>query len=86
MPYNREPNTNISSMLNYDKVKETTKKSVSAKPDTLQVYSFNGGGVSDQLPRWNRKKGQRELVTIHLQFLKKVQNQSLIVHIPINHK
>ena len=38
-------------------MKQLTKTCVSAKPDTLQVYSFNGaGGVSDQLPM-KQKKG-----------------------------
>ena len=33
-----------------------TKNSISAKPDTLQVYSFSRvGGVSDQLPMKTRK-------------------------------
>ena len=51
MHYGREPNTEISNMLNIDRVKKITKNSISAKPGTLQVYSFNeAGGVSDQIP------------------------------------
>ena len=62
MHYGREPNTEISNMLNVDKVKVSTKKSVSAKPDTLQVYSFNGAGVgSDQLPMKQKKGTKGEL-------------------------
>ena len=50
MDYGREPNTETSNMLNIDKLKEMAKNSILAKPDTLQVYSFNGaGGASDQL-------------------------------------
>ena len=43
-------------------VEKLTKNSVSAKADTLQLYSFNGaGGVSDQLPM-KPKKILKELV------------------------
>ena len=39
-----------------DNLKNLTKNSILAKPDTLQVYSFSGvGGVSDQLPMKTRK-------------------------------
>ena len=37
MHYNREPNTEISNMLHFDKLKEMTKKYILAKLDTLQV-------------------------------------------------
>ena len=60
--YGREPNTEVSNLLNLDALKEITKKCISAKPDSLQVYSFNGaGGVSDQIPMKQRKgsKGVR---------------------------
>ena len=57
--YGREPNTEISNLLNTDTLKKLTKTCISAKPDTLQVYSFNGaGGVSDQLPM-KQKKGAK---------------------------
>ena len=40
-------------------MKKLTKTCILAKPDTLQVYSFNGaGGVSDQLPM-KQKKGAK---------------------------
>ena len=49
--YGRKPNTEISNLLKVNTLVKLTKDSLSAKPDTLQVYSFNGaGGVSDQLP------------------------------------
>ena len=58
--YGRKPNTEISNLLKLDNLKELTNHSVSAKPDTLQVYSFNGaGGVSDQLPMKPKKKRKR---------------------------
>ena len=59
--YGREPNTEISNLLNIDALKELTKTCISAKPDTLRVYSFNGAGsVSDQLPM-KLKKGAKRL-------------------------
>ena len=55
--YGREPNTEISNILNLDALKTITKNCISAKPDTLQVYSFSrAGGDSDQLPM-KQKKG-----------------------------
>ena len=56
--YGREPNTEISNLLNIDALKKLTKtrQCILATPDTLQVYSFNGaGGVSDQLPMKQNK-------------------------------
>ena len=49
--YGRKPNTEITNLQSLDNLKNLTESSISAKPDTLQVYSFSGvGGVSDQLP------------------------------------
>ena len=46
-----KPNTKISKPLKVVTLEKLTKNSTSAKPDTLQVYSFNGVvGVPDQLP------------------------------------
>ena len=57
--YGREPNTEISNLLNTDALKKLTKTCISAKPDTSQVYSFNGaGGVIDHLPM-KQKKGAK---------------------------
>ena len=57
--YGRKPNTEISNLLNFDKIEKLTKRSISAKPDALQVYSFRGAGdVSDQLPM-NPKKSAK---------------------------
>ena len=48
--YGREPNTEISNLLKLDAVENITRNCFSAKPDTLQMYSFNGVGCSsDQL-------------------------------------
>ena len=81
-----EANTEISHMLNLDKLKEMTKTSSLAKPDTLQVYSFNGaGGASGQLPM-KQKKGTKGVSNYPFVFLRKnQQNLNLIVHFPINH-
>ena len=42
----REPNTEISNLLNLDILKKITKTCILPEADTLQVYSFNGAGVS----------------------------------------
>ena len=55
--YGRKPNTEISNLLNLDEIEKLTKRSVLAKPDTIQVYSFSGaGGVSNQLPMKPKKR------------------------------
>ena len=57
--YGWEPNTEISNLLNKDALKKLTKTCILDKPDTLQVYAFNGaGGVSDQLPM-KQKEGAK---------------------------
>ena len=57
--YGRKPNTEISNLLNLDEIGKLSKHSVSAKPDTLQVYSFSGaGGVSDELPMKPKKSAK----------------------------
>ena len=49
--FGREPNTESSNMLKLDKTKSITNDFLSARPDTLQVYTFSGdGGSSDHLP------------------------------------
>ena len=69
--YGRKPNTEISNLLNLDEIEKLTKRSVSAKPDTLQVYSFSGaGGVSDQLPM-KSKKGAKGVSDYPFSFLEK---------------
>ena len=57
--YGHEPNTKISNLLNFEGLKKLTRTCISAKPDTLQVYSFNGAGcASDQQPM-KLKKGAK---------------------------
>ena len=57
--YGREPNTEIGNLLNLDALRNITNDCSSAKPDTLQVHSFNiAGGVSHQLPM-KQKKGTK---------------------------
>ena len=48
------------------------KNSISAKPDNLQVYSFNAaGGLSDQLPM-KQKKGTKGVSNYPLTFFEKI--------------
>ena len=69
--YGRKPDTEISNLRNLDEIEKLTKRSVSAKPDTLQVYFFSGaGGVSDQLPM-KPKKGARGVSNYPFSFLEK---------------
>ena len=76
LPYGRKPNTEISNLLNLDEIEKLTKRSVSAKPDTLQVYSFSGaGGVSDQLPMKPKKNSKG--VSCPFFFLEKKHQQNL---------
>ena len=83
--YGREPNTEISNLLNIDALKKLTETCISAKPDTLQVYSFNGaGGVYDQLPIKQKKGGKGVSNYPFLFHEKKYQNQNLVV--PIRNK
>ena len=57
--YGRKPNTEINNLLNLDEIEKLTKRSVPAKPDTLQVYSFSGaGGVPDQLSMKPKKSAK----------------------------
>ena len=73
--YGREPNTEISNMLNLDALKTITNSCISAKPDTLQVYSFSGaGGASDQLPM-KTKKGAKGVSKYPFLFLEKKINK-----------
>ena len=69
--YGRKPDTEINNLRNLDEIEKLTKRSVSAKPDTLQVYFFSGaGGVSDQLPM-KPKKGARGVSNYPFSFLEK---------------
>ena len=62
-----------SNLLKLDMLGNLTKHSVSAKPDTLQIYSFSGaGGVSDQLFK-NTKKITNNVSKYAFHSLKKHQ-------------
>ena len=64
--YGRKQNTEVTTLLKLDNLKNLTETSFSARPDTLQVYSISGVGcVSDQLPMKAKKndKGVREKLT-----------------------
>ena len=75
LQYGRKPNTEISNLLNLDEIEKLTKRSVSAKPDTLQVYSFSGaGGLSDQLPM-KPKKSSKVVSKCAFLFLEKNTNE-----------
>ena len=55
--FGREPNTEWCNMLKLDKTKSITNDFISARPDTLQVYSLS----SDHLPMKQREKEQKRL-------------------------
>ena len=84
--YGRKPNTEISNLLKIDNLKKLTDNSVLAKPDTLQVYSFNGaGGVSHQLPMKSKKntKGVSNYPFLFLEKNINVTNSKALI--PKNH-
>ena len=59
--FGREPNTELSNKLKLNEIKKLTKKCFfSAKPETLQVYTFSGeGGSSDHLPMKQKRKSTK---------------------------
>ena len=74
--YGRKPNTEIRNLLNLDKIEKLTKRSISAKPETLQVYSSNEADVvSDQLPM-KPKKSAKVVSECPFLFLKKKHQRS----------
>ena len=74
--YGRSLNTEVSNLLNLDSLKKLTENFISAKPDTLQVYSFSGaGGVSDQLPM-KPKKNDKGVSNYPCLFLEKKHQKS----------
>ena len=71
LQYGRSPNREVSNSLNLDNLKKLTENSISAKPDTPQVYSFSGaGGVSYQLPM-KSKKNDKGVSNYPILFLEK---------------
>ena len=84
----REPKTKKTYLLNLEEIEKVTKRSVSAKPDTLQVFSFSGaGGVSDQLPMKPKKSAKGVSNYPCFILMKKNNNgKNLKVQTPLNHK
>ena len=75
--YARKSNLEISNLLKLDTLEKLRKDSVSAKPDTLQVYSFNGAGdVSDHLPM-KPKKSTKGVNNYPFLFLEKKHQRSI---------
>ena len=74
--YGRKPNTETTNLLSLDTLKNLTENSISAKPDTLQVYSLSGvGGVSNQLPM-KTKKNDKGVSNYPFFFLEKKHQKS----------
>ena len=70
--FGREPNTEWSNMLKLDKTKSITNDFISARPDTLQVYTFSGdGGSSDHLPVKQKRKGAKTVSKYPFQFFER---------------
>ena len=59
-------------MLKLDKTKSITNHFISARPHTLQVYTFSGeGGVSDYLPMKQKRKGAKTVSKYPIQFFER---------------
>ena len=70
--FGRESNTEWSNMLKLDKTKSITSDFVSARPDTLQVYTFSGeGGSSEHLPMKQKRKGAKTVSKYPFQFFER---------------
>ena len=70
--FGREPNTEWSNMLKLDKTKSITNNFISARPDTLQVYTVSGeGGSSDHLPMKQKRKGAKTVSKYPFQFFER---------------
>ena len=78
LQYGREPNTEISILLNLDTVKTITNNCFSAKPDTLQVYSFYGAGDASDRLTMKQKKGSKGVSNYPFQFFEKRVNKPKI--------
>ena len=75
--FGREPNTEWSNKLKLDKTKSITNNFISARPDTLQVYTFSGdGGSSDHLPMKQKRKGAKTVSKYPFQFFER-ENQKI---------
>ena len=58
--------------MKLDKTKSITNNFISARPDTLQVYTFSGeGGSSDHLPMKQKRKGAKTVSKYPFQFFER---------------
>ena len=82
------PNTEWSNMMKLDKTKTITNDFISARPDTLQVYTFRGeGGSSDHLPMKQKRKGAKTVSKYPVQFFeRKNRRENLKAHIRNTYK
>ena len=76
--FGREPNTELRNMLKLKEIKTSTNiHSVSAKSETLQVYTFSGeGGSSDHLPMKQKRKSTKTVSKYPFQFFKRKNTKS----------
>ena len=76
--FSREPNTELSNMLKLNEIKKLTNNhSVSAKSETLQVYTFSGeGGSSDHLPMKQKRKSTKTVSKYPFQFFERKDTKS----------
>ena len=76
--FGREPNTELSNMLNLKEIKKlTNNNSVLAKSETLQVHTFSGeGGSSDQLPTKQKRKSTKTVSKYPFQFFERKNTKS----------
>ena len=68
--FGREPNTELSNMLNLNEIKKLTNNhSLSAKPESLQVYIFSGeGDSSEHLSLKQKRKSTKTVSKYPFQF------------------
>ena len=60
--FGREPNTEWSNNLELDKTESITNDFISARPDTLQEFTFSGeGGSSENLPLKQEREGAKSV-------------------------
>ena len=73
--YGRKPNTEVNNLLKQNCL--TVDSSISAKPDTLQVYSFHGeGGQTDLLPMKAKRKTTKGVSSYPFYFFEKKHQKS----------
>ena len=75
-------------MLKLDTTKSITNDFISARPDTLQVYTFSGeGGSFDHLPMKQKRKGAKTVSKYPFQFFEQKKQKGILkAHIQNPHK